>query len=79
MLGTAELVIILLLVLILFGGKKLPELARSIGLGIREFKRASQGLDPETLDEKEASSNQPSETDRKPVTIEVEAEPPKRR
>lgn len=47
MLGTGELILILCVVLILFGGKKLPELARSIGLGIREFKKACNGLDEE--------------------------------
>ena len=35
---------ILLVVLLLFGGKKLPELAKSLGKGIREFKQASQGI-----------------------------------
>lgn len=47
MLGSGELLVILLLVLVLFGGKKLPELARSLGQGIREFKRACNGLDEE--------------------------------
>ena len=47
MLGTSELIVILCVVLILFGGKKLPELAKSIGLGIREFKKACNGLDEE--------------------------------
>lgn len=40
MIGTAELVVIFCVVLILFGGKRLPELAKSIGLGLREFKKA---------------------------------------
>jgi sec-independent protein translocase protein TatA len=44
---TGELIVILCVVLILFGGKKLPEFARSLGLGIREFKRACSGLDEE--------------------------------
>ncbi len=47
MIGSGELIVILLLVLVLFGGKKLPELARSLGLGIREFKRACHGMDEE--------------------------------
>lgn len=37
----------LMRVYFLFGGKKLPEFARNLGKGIREFKRASQGLDEE--------------------------------
>lgn len=36
--------LILLAVLLLFGGKKLPELARGLGKGIREFKDASEGV-----------------------------------
>jgi sec-independent protein translocase protein TatA len=36
--GTTEIVIIVLVVLLLFGAKKLPELAKGLGKGIREFK-----------------------------------------
>ncbi|RZL41212.1 MAG: twin-arginine translocase TatA/TatE family subunit, partial [Pedobacter sp.] len=39
--GGSEIVLILVVVLLLFGGKKLPELARGLGKGIREFKDAS--------------------------------------
>ncbi|MEI9966594.1 MAG: twin-arginine translocase TatA/TatE family subunit [Candidatus Moraniibacteriota bacterium] len=38
-LGVQELILILVIVLLLFGGKKLPELARSIGQGMREIKK----------------------------------------
>ncbi|HEX4266004.1 MAG TPA: twin-arginine translocase TatA/TatE family subunit [Verrucomicrobiae bacterium] len=40
-LGGGEIVLILAIALILFGGKKLPELAKGLGQGIREFKRAT--------------------------------------
>ncbi len=43
-LGTQEVVLILFAVLLLFGGEKLPELARGLGKGIREFKDASDGV-----------------------------------
>jgi len=43
MIGTAEIIIILGLVLLLFGGKKLPEFARNLGTGIREFRKATTG------------------------------------
>lgn len=42
--GTPEMMIILFAVLLLFGGKKLPELARGLGKGLREFKDASEGV-----------------------------------
>ncbi len=45
MIGSGELIVIFGIILLLFGGKRLPELARSLGKGIREFKRASQGID----------------------------------
>lgn len=43
MLGSGEILVILFVVLILFGGKKLPEFAQSLGKGIREFKKACYG------------------------------------
>ncbi len=42
--GTPELLVILFAVLLLFGGKKLPELARGLGKGLREFKDASETI-----------------------------------
>jgi sec-independent protein translocase protein TatA len=43
-LGTQEVVLIMFAALLLFGGEKLPELARGLGKGIREFKDASDGV-----------------------------------
>lgn len=42
--GGPEMILIFLAVLLLFGGKKLPELARGLGKGLREFKDASDGI-----------------------------------
>lgn len=42
--GGGEIMLIVLAILLLFGGKKLPELARGLGKGIREFKDASEGV-----------------------------------
>jgi sec-independent protein translocase protein TatA len=42
--GGGEMMLILGAVLLLFGGKKMPELARGLGKGIREFKDASEGV-----------------------------------
>ena len=41
-LGGGEIVLVLALVLILFGARKLPELAKGLGQGIKEFKKASR-------------------------------------
>ncbi len=45
---TEDLVIVLLIILLLFGAKKIPELARSIGLSAREVKKGFQGDDEES-------------------------------
>ena len=46
-LGAMEITIILVIVLLLFGGKKLPELAKGLGKGIKEFKNASSSIKDE--------------------------------
>jgi sec-independent protein translocase protein TatA len=43
--GISEWLIILLVVVLLFGGKKIPELMRGLGKGVREFKNASNETD----------------------------------
>lgn len=40
LIGAQEIIVILLIVLILFGGKKIPELMRGLGKGVREYKNA---------------------------------------
>lgn len=45
--GTPEIFIILLIVVLLFGSKKIPELARGLGKGIREFKNATGDIQEE--------------------------------
>ena len=42
--GGGEMILIMAVILLLFGGKKLPELARGLGKGIREFKDATEGV-----------------------------------
>jgi sec-independent protein translocase protein TatA len=54
-LGWVEIVLILAVVLLLFGGKKIPELMKGLGKGIREFKDASKGEDSSN---KEVSSEE---------------------
>lgn len=48
-LGVQELIIIFLIIMVLFGAKKLPGIAKGFGEGIREFKQATTKL--ETLDD----------------------------
>jgi sec-independent protein translocase protein TatA len=45
--GGGELILIVLAILLLFGGKKIPELMRGIGKGIREFKDAKENVSSE--------------------------------
>jgi sec-independent protein translocase protein TatA len=47
MMGTSELIVIFFVILLLFGGKKLPELARSLGLAKREFEKAAEEITEE--------------------------------
>ena len=46
-LGPWEIALIILFVIILFGGKKLPELAKGLGLGLTEFKKATREIKDE--------------------------------
>jgi sec-independent protein translocase protein TatA len=42
-LGATEIILILVIVLLFFGGRKIPELMRGLGRGVKEFKDASKG------------------------------------
>ena len=46
-LGTGEIILILLIVLIFFGAKKIPELAQGLGKGLREFRKAARDIQDE--------------------------------
>jgi sec-independent protein translocase protein TatA len=50
-LGVQELIIIFLIIMVLFGAKKLPEMGKGLGRGIREFKRASEQAVEDDKDE----------------------------
>jgi sec-independent protein translocase protein TatA len=43
--GPMQIILVLAIVLLLFGGKKIPELMRGLGSGVKEFKDASKGDD----------------------------------
>jgi sec-independent protein translocase protein TatA len=49
-LGTQEIIIILVIVLLLFGGRKIPELMRGLGRGVREFNDAKSNVKKEIED-----------------------------
>lgn len=57
--GMGEWGVILILVLVLFGGKNIPDLARALGKGIREFKRATNGIG-DSLDDSGSDKGTPS-------------------
>ncbi len=62
-LGTGEIIIIALVVLLLFGGKKIPELMRGLGKGIKSFKDGMNDIEkeitstPETTKKEETNNN----------------------
>jgi sec-independent protein translocase protein TatA len=46
-LGTPEIILIIVAIMLLFGGKKIPELMRGLGKGVKEFKNAKDGVSSE--------------------------------
>ena len=58
-LGTPELIIILIVVLVLFGGKKIPELMRGLGVGVKNFKDGVNGIEAEINKEMDNCPNAP--------------------
>ena len=58
--GTQEIIFIILIVLLLFGRKKIPELMKGIGKGVRSFKEGMNGIEKE-LDMKENNSSTKNE------------------
>jgi sec-independent protein translocase protein TatA len=57
-LGGTEMIVILLIVLLLFGGAKLPSLAKGLGQSIKEFKKAAKEGDEDDKSEKKPDANQ---------------------
>ncbi len=56
-LGTQEILIIALIVLLLFGGKKIPELMKGLGKGVKSFKEGMNSLDDDDQSEGKNSSS----------------------
>jgi TatA/E family protein of Tat protein translocase len=69
--GMPELIVIMVIALIIFGPRKLPELGRSLGRSLNEFKRASNEL-KHTLDEEiRVEEQRTADQERTPVTDEA--------
>ncbi len=75
MLGGWEIILILAVVLILFGAKKLPELAKGLGQGIKEFKKATREVTDEVTSAMEETPPPPPPQKRLPPTTPAEATP----
>ncbi|MFH1320020.1 MAG: twin-arginine translocase TatA/TatE family subunit [Bacteroidota bacterium] len=50
MVGPWQIVLIVVIVLLLFGGRKIPELMKGLGQGIKEFKKATNKDNPDNID-----------------------------
>lgn len=68
--GTTELLMILAVVLLIFGPKKLPELAKGMGEAVKEFKKGQKDLD-DTINGPVITGDQKSDTTRVSKNVEV--------
>ena len=74
-LGMTELIIILVIVLVLFGAKRVPEIGASIGKGIRDFKRSVNDVDRQIREpERDAGVDRIATGDRAPRASEAAEE-----
>lgn len=60
MLGTSEIIIIALIILLLFGGKRIPELMQGLGKGVKSFKDGMNGIE-DTPSAKKAEKDEPKQ------------------
>lgn len=63
MIGTTELLLLGGLALLIFGGKKLPEMMRGLGQGVKEFKDGMSGNQPQNIPENNATQSQDEGTE----------------
>lgn len=58
MLGTQEILLIALVILLLFGGKKIPELMKGLGKGVKSFKDGMNGIETDSHDAASKKENE---------------------
>lgn len=61
MIGAPEIIFIVLIVLLLFGGKKIPELVHGLGKGVKSFKQGMNEMEEEVKKPEKEPSSQPTE------------------
>jgi sec-independent protein translocase protein TatA len=66
--GTLEIVLIVLVIVLLFGARRIPDLMRSLGSGVREFKKGARGEvdEPDTKPVKPSAPDKASEEEKQP-------------
>ena len=77
-LGFTEIIVIVLFVLLVFGAKRIPELARSLGRASYEFKKAKNALEEETRDLTETAEKAAEAEDKKQTPPEKQQEAEKK-
>ncbi|NOY87470.1 MAG: twin-arginine translocase TatA/TatE family subunit [Deltaproteobacteria bacterium] len=73
-LGMQELLIVLIVAMFLFGGKKLPEIGQNLGKAIRGFKQGSEGEEEKAIDEASRNKNDSPESEEAEVKEEKKEE-----
>lgn len=63
-LGLQEIIFLVLIVLLFFGGKKIPELMKGIGKGVRSFKEGMNGIEDSALTDKPEKTEQKAEKEK---------------
>lgn len=75
--GTTELILICGMALLLFGGKKLPEMMRGLGQGVKQFKEGMKEIDPADEEKAQNPEQDAAQTERKQSADKPQTEKPK--